>query len=356
MNTVRAGAFPGTGGEPEPSRAPLLTAVHLVPVAALHPADSPRARTEHPEHLRILAAAEGELPPIVVHRESMRVVDGTHRLRAAVLRGRTEVEVRFFDGGAEDAFVYAVEANTRHGLPLSLAERQAAAARILASHPHWADRAIASVSGLSAHTVAALRRSAPGPDAPAGRLGRDGRVRPLSTAQGRREAGRLLAASPDVSLREIAKRTGLSPATVRDVRDRVRRGEDPVPERLRGGDGGRAEEPGREPGPWVRAVPSPAPVPAAAQTPAPAPEEELAAAYQNLCRDPALRHTESGRVLLRLLSALTLPPAQWQTLADGVPVHRAGAVAELASEYARVWQEFAERARRGEERSRRDPQ
>ncbi|MFC8174158.1 ParB/RepB/Spo0J family partition protein [Streptomyces sp. NPDC057242] len=352
MNTVRAGAFPGAGEEPEPSRAPLLTAVHLVPVAALQPADSPRARAEHPEHLRILAAAEGELPPIVVHRESMRVVDGTHRLRAAVLRGRTEVEVRFFDGGAEDAFVYAVEANTRHGLPLSLAERQAAAARILASHPHWADRAIASVSGLSAHTVAALRRSAPGPDAPAGRLGRDGRVRPLSTAQGRREAGRLLAASPDVSLREIAKRTGLSPATVRDVRDRVRRGDDPVPERLRGGDGGRPQEPWRAAGPPVRAVPEPLP----ASAPSPAPEEELAAAYQNLCRDPALRHTESGRVLLRLLSALTLPPAQWQNLADGVPVHRANAVAELASEYARVWQEFAERARRGEERSRRGPQ
>jgi ParB-like chromosome segregation protein Spo0J len=332
MKTVRSVMPAGGASHPEPPPARRLTAVHLVPVAALRDADSPRACPENPEHLQLLAAAESSLPPIVVHRATMRVIDGTHRLKAAKLRGRTEIEVQFFDGSEADAFVYAVETNTRHGLPLTLAERSAAAERILRSHPHWADRAIASVTGLSAHTVTGLRRgAAAGRDAvsPPVRLGRDGRVRPLSTAQGRREAERLLLSSPQVSLREIARRTGISPATVRDVRDRLLRGDDPVPERMR------AEERGARPAPRRSSPP----------VRRPAPERDVTAVYQNLCQDPALRHSEKGRLLLRLLSALALPDTEWRSIADEIPAHRADAVAELATEYARLWREFADRAR-----------
>ncbi|MFE3864712.1 ParB/RepB/Spo0J family partition protein [Streptomyces goshikiensis] len=352
MTTARAGS-PVNHESPEPSRPQRLTSVHLVPISALQPADSPRALTEHAEHLRALAVSENRLPPIVVHRPSMRVVDGMHRLRAALLRGRTEIEVQFLDGSAEDAFVYSVQSNTRHGLPLTLSERTAAAVRILQTHGHWADRAIASVAGLSAHTVAALRRGVPGAvQAPAeGRLGRDGKVRPLSTAQGRREAQRLLADPARVSLREIAKRTGLSPATVRDVRQRMQRGEDPVPERQRVGERKqrqqrqqqhqkqqeqqqqqlRQQRPAAPKRGHVRLVPPP--------------ERELTVAYQKLCQDPTLRHSETGRTLLRLLSALTLPAGDWRTMAEGVPAHRAETVAELATEYARFWREFADLAR-----------
>ncbi|WAX81238.1 ParB and winged helix-turn-helix domain-containing protein [Streptomyces sp. KMM 9044] len=338
MNTVRSTRVPGKASHPEPLSAPRLTAVRLVPVAALREGDSPRACTDNPEHLQMLAAAESSLPPIVVHRATMRVIDGMHRLRAAVLRGRTEIEVQFFDGSEEDAFVFAVESNTRHGLALTFAERSAAAVRILRSHPHWADRAIASVTGLSAHTVTGLRRggAVDREASPPVRLGRDGRVRPLNTAHGRREAGRLLMSSPDVSLREIARRTGISPATVRDVRDRVLRGLDPVPERMRAD--------ARPVRPAPRQLPQ-------RETPArgaaPAPDRDLTAVYQNLCQDPALRHSEKGRLLLRLLSALALPVTEWRSIADEVPAHRAGAVADLATEYARLWREFADRARAG---------
>ncbi|MFC7729983.1 hypothetical protein [Actinomadura keratinilytica] len=69
------------------------------------------------------------LPPILVHRRTMRVVDGMHRLRAARLQGRCEIGVRFVDGPDADVFVAAVRANIGHGLPLSLADREAAAAR-----------------------------------------------------------------------------------------------------------------------------------------------------------------------------------------------------------------------------------
>src|SRR5690349_6262411 len=77
--------------------------------------DTPRRSGESLEHVRRLAESEDELPPIVVHRPTMRVIDGMHRLRAAELRGQQEIEVRFFDGDEASSFVLAVRANIAHG-------------------------------------------------------------------------------------------------------------------------------------------------------------------------------------------------------------------------------------------------
>jgi hypothetical protein len=81
-------------------------------------------------HARMLAEAEGDLPSVVLHRATMCVIDGMHRLRAAELRGDKTIAVRFFDGDDDAAFVLAVQANIAHGLPLSFADREAAAVRI----------------------------------------------------------------------------------------------------------------------------------------------------------------------------------------------------------------------------------
>ncbi|HEY1620466.1 MAG TPA: ParB/RepB/Spo0J family partition protein, partial [Streptosporangiaceae bacterium] len=123
-----------------------------VPVAALLVGDSPRLQGESNEHIRMLAATDAQLPPILVHRPTMQVVDGMHRLRAALLRGQPTISVRFLDGSAEDAFISAVQANIEHGLPLTLADREAAADRIIATHPWRSDRWIATVTGLAAST------------------------------------------------------------------------------------------------------------------------------------------------------------------------------------------------------------
>ncbi|MEU5160252.1 ParB/RepB/Spo0J family partition protein [Streptomyces sp. NPDC020875] len=326
------------------------TAASPVPLSVLRPADSPRTDPENAEHLRALMAAEEALPPIVVHRPTMRIVDGTYRLRAAELRQREEIQARFLDCTADEAFLYAVEANTRHGLPLTFAERTAAAERVLLTRPHWSDRAIAAVTGLSPHTVASLRRDAdPGTDSPgtasSERLGRDGRVRPLSTAGARREAQRLLAGSPGSSLREIARRTGLAPATVRDVRNRMLRGEDPVPARQRAGE--RHLRDRTEPG----AAPEPPAVRdrngegGAGAGGGDRGGQDPADVYRRLCGDPAMRQSETGRLLLRLLSALALSTAHWQGLATELPPHRVDTVTGLALENARVWDSFARRAR-----------
>src|SRR5579859_6633506 len=100
-----------------------------LPIASLLPGDCLRLSGTDKAHVKRLAEAWGELPPIVVHWPTMRVIDGMHRVRAAVHNGKEQIEAEFFDGSVEAAFVRAVELNTAHGLPLTLAERKLATAR-----------------------------------------------------------------------------------------------------------------------------------------------------------------------------------------------------------------------------------
>ncbi|MET9296416.1 ParB/RepB/Spo0J family partition protein [Streptomyces sp. NPDC003077] len=344
-----------------------LSEVHRLPVAALLPSDSPRHQTESPEYARLLADTGAELPPIIVHRATMRIVDGTHRVHAARLRGQAEIDARFFEGAAEDAFVLAVESNVRHGLPLSLPERTAAAVRILRSHPQWSDRAIASATGLSAKTVAAQRqKTGRGPAGMSARIGRDGRARPLSSAEGRRLAGRLIVEFPEASLRVIARMAGISPGTVRDVRARLSRGEDIVPPRQRAGElvavarsavspassGGRRTAAARASVPESSLEPEADPAagtgasgaavaPAASVRAAGGDGFDASAAFRSLCRDPSIRLTEAGRTLLRMMDPHVTDRGRWERAARSVPAHRARAVAALARECARQWERFA---------------
>ncbi|MET8827959.1 ParB N-terminal domain-containing protein [Streptomyces sp. NPDC004610] len=284
------------------------------------------------------------LPPIIVHRASMRVIDGMHRLRAAQLRGRTTIAVTFYDGTEEDAFVLAVESNVRHGLPMSLPDRKRAATRIIATHPQWSDRKIASVTGTSPGTVGDLRRAAEAGSEAVNvpRVGRDGRVRPVDMAERRRRAGELISANPDLSLRQIARAAGISPETARDVRNRLSRGEEPLlPPRPRAV---RAEP--RDD--LLKVVPQTACAEQAARhDPAAAsPFAEDLSAVNRLKADPALRLNETGRQLLRLLSVHMLPADEWEGIIGTVPPYWGGTVAHLARECAHIWEEVASRVER----------
>ena len=306
-----------------------LSDVHTVPTALLVEAgDSPRSDGVNLEHVRLLAEVDAPLPPIIVHRRTMRVIDGVHRLRAAALRGADRVAVRFFDGDEQDAFVLAVELNVTHGLPLSAAERSAAAVRILRSHPDWSDRAIAAVAGISAKTVRGLRHVTADAGQVASRLGRDGRIRPVSSAEGRLRAAELMARNPEISLRAVARETGVSPGTVRDVRERLNRGEDVVPPRQRA----TCET-------TAAAAQAPVPVPV---RPQPAPEPPPVS-VRMLVNDPSLRLSRDGRYLLHLLATHQIPEQAGDRLVASVPPHAVAGVSELARRCARAWQEFAER-------------
>ncbi|MEU9072184.1 ParB/RepB/Spo0J family partition protein [Streptomyces sp. NPDC048109] len=384
-----AGTEPSTAPPPaapagtEEWSRPTLSPVEMISISTLRPpAHSPRAEGEDPEHARILADSDADLPPIIVHRASMRVIDGMHRLRAASLRQEIDIPVRFFEGPEEEAYILGVAENTRHGRPLSSTERTAAALRILRSHPLWSNRAISAVAGISPKTVATLR-SADGAIPEAGaRLGRDGRVRPLDASSGRRRAGELIAANPNASLRQIAEAAGISTGTVRDVRDRLRRGEDPVPFRPRPGiprtkkhtlekengnllkwQSTRESEPRRATPlrsadvrlaerPSEPAELRPAQQRSGVRWPA---EQDPASAHANpahgvgrsrlidtLSRDPSLRYSEEGRHLLRLLATHMVPEHRREELARRVPPHCAQAVSIAARECAAAWARFAE--------------
>jgi hypothetical protein len=155
-----------------------ISEIAAVPISSLASGISPRSNGESKAHIAQLAEVESALPPLLVDRRTMQVIDGMHRLRAAMLQGRQTIEVTFFEGTAADAFLRAVEANVRHGLPLSFADRKAAAARIISSHPHLSDRALAESTGLSAKLIARIRRSTESVPRLNARVGKDGRTRP----------------------------------------------------------------------------------------------------------------------------------------------------------------------------------
>jgi ParB-like chromosome segregation protein Spo0J len=292
-----------------------------VAISTLRPGRSPRSEGVEQEHVFRLAGSEAPLPPLLVDRE-LRVIDGMHRLLAALLQGRTTIEVELFEGSDEDAFLLAVSRNVVHGLPLSQVDRRAAAGRILRSHPQMSDRAIARIAGLSSRTVVSLRAGTAGGLAQSGtRVGRDGRARPLDATQGRLRAARILKDRPDASLREIARLAGTSPATVSDVRRRLAAGDSVVP---LGDDGGRT---GGERPPLERKARG-GPV-------------DPASVLEKLVRDPALRHKEEGRHLLRLLRLNAMAAEEWAYLSEVVPAHCGDLVAVLARQYAETWRGFA---------------
>ncbi|MFE2428518.1 ParB/RepB/Spo0J family partition protein [Streptomyces sp. NPDC059373] len=301
-------------------------------------ADSPRLSGVSPEHVETLAAAQTQLPPITVHRATMRVIDGFHRLKAARLRGEDKVAVRFFDGDEAEAFVLAVTLNVAHGLPLALADRKCAAERIIVSHPQWSDRRVASVTGISPGTVAEIRRRIiRKPQSGDSRVGQDGRVRPIDGSAGRRLAGELLTQNPGLSLRQVARAAAISPETVRDVRNRLRNGEDLLPAQRKKESvisDGNVLARRREFGVLELAKPSPG-------GHRKVPVRDRAAVVKRLKADPALRLTESGRNLLRLLTLHTLRKEEWDAIINSVPLHCRDVVADLARQFADLWRDFA---------------
>ncbi|AKL71164.1 ParB/RepB/Spo0J family partition protein (plasmid) [Streptomyces goshikiensis] len=343
-----------------------------VRIDSLLAADSPRLDGMNEQHVRRLAGMFPALPPLLVHRTTLRVVDGMHRLAAARALGLRSVEVRYFDGTPEEGFLRSVSANVAHGLPLTVADRKAAAARILGSHPELSDRAVAAHVGVDPKTVAAIRRGSTEENPQSNlRVGMDGRAHPLDRTAERLRAAELMTRRPDLPLRAIVKETGISLGTAHDVRQRLLRGEEPIPRgrRTAGSTPGSApaSAAGR-PGANAAAPLGPRPPAVAAARPAPPPPDPVRAyppdparaqgpyaaqglsgrsrasleALGRLVRDPSLRHSESGRQFLRWLNTHFVVDDAWRQQADAVPPHCTDAVAELALQCSRTWQRFAE--------------
>lgn len=297
----------------------------------LHTADSPRLNGTDPNHVRRLAEVTESLPPIIVHYPSMQIIDGMHRVAAARVNYSEEIQARYFHGDWADGFLLAVRTNVVHGLPLTQDDRQAAARRIIHSHPQLSDRSIARAAGLAAKTVARIRRISdePSPDT---RIGQDGKLRPLSTADGRRIASRLIATRPNASLREIAKEAGISVGTVRDVRTRLQSGRDPVPTQHAGPSQPASSHAGAPGALGARGNRTHQ----AAEQPV-----DVNRLMERLSHDPSLRYTESGRLMLRWLAKHLVALPQIGEIIEGIPPHCGILVAKIARAYAYAWNSLA---------------
>jgi ParB-like chromosome segregation protein Spo0J len=315
-----------------------------IQISLLTPGVQLRADGIDPAHVRVLAdAAESvRLPAILVQRNSLRVIDGKHRVEVANLRGESVISARIVDCTDAEALVLAIKSNTLHGLPLSRADRNSGAERVLAAHPDWSDRAVACVTGLSAKSVASLRNSADDARFSGKRLGRDGKRHPVMPTEGRRRAAEFMLAHPEASLRQIAREADVSLGTAHVVREKIRCGGDSV-----------SSASGRQAGPRGRAsaqaseeaavVPVSPIRPSAVAPGRGGRSRRWSAIAAKLASDPSLRYTEGGRTFLRWMTGHCLQEDEWEEFVDTIPQHWLPEIVKIAVSMSEEWGQFAQK-------------
>ncbi|MBT4818826.1 MAG: ParB N-terminal domain-containing protein [Lentisphaerae bacterium] len=101
-------------------------------------------------------------PPVVVfHSEGTYVLaDGFHRIAAAELAGLEEIESEVREGSRRDAILFALDANSKHGLNWTNADKRRAVTLLLEDEEwsKWSTRVIAGRCGVSHTLVSNLRR------------------------------------------------------------------------------------------------------------------------------------------------------------------------------------------------------
>ena len=314
-------------------------------------------------HLSTLEAVE----PVLVERATMRVVDGRHRIAAAARQGRATVAARFVEGSSDELYRLAVVLNASHGVPMTLPDRRAAATSLLRRDPARSDRSIALDVGLAAATVARLRRSSTAQGEHLNvRRGRDGRWRAASVEAGKAHARSLITEHPELTLREVARLSGVSLGTACKVRAAVLRAEPqpghcpaPPPRVSSGPRGTGRVDASTGSGPSSPATSPPAGDPAAGpaggstggSTGGPAggpagarrhaahvgPDPEAMRLLARLVRDPALCRTERGREVLARLRGLVLQPEDGERFAHAVPPHQLLETITILRASARSW-------------------
>ena len=156
-------------------RLPESSLVIEVPLRELREGVSPRLDGLSEQHIQeMLGCGVDGLPPLTVHRGTMTVIDGLHRLRALRAMNEPTAKVRFVEADPDQLFMWAVSANIRHGLPLTIRDKKCAAERMIANFPRMSDRAIGRVTGLSPKTVGRLRPTEENPQLTG--IGQDGKV------------------------------------------------------------------------------------------------------------------------------------------------------------------------------------
>jgi hypothetical protein len=149
----------------------------LISDLVLDPAAQPRSRIDDAtvEEYREAAAAGAKFtPPVVAFDDGDRlwVGDGFHRVLATRAAGLEVIEAEVRPGTRRDAVLYSCGANAFHGLKRSPADKRRAVATLLrdAEWGLWSDREVARRAGVSPTYVGEVRRELP-PDDPRGQSG-----------------------------------------------------------------------------------------------------------------------------------------------------------------------------------------
>jgi ParB-like chromosome segregation protein Spo0J len=314
-----------------------------IDVNKLEKGNSPRLGGESGSHVQALAQVIDLTPPILVHQSTMRVIDGMHRLRAAMLIGRPTVRAMLVDCSESEILVLAVQENARHGLPLSLRDREAAALRLLISETSWSDRMVARTVGLSPGMVARIRERSTAGSGQSNRVGMDGRVRPVDLTEGRRRAADFLADNPEASVREIAKAANISLSTAHDVRKRIAQNQDPIPLRPSKAtpestaDGNKTSKASRtadaEDNSNPRSLPN--------RDKAYSTDVDWGELRNFIVKDPTIKYKQSGRELVKWLDRHWIELAEIDQHIDAVPAHLAHHIALVAERLAGEWKLIA---------------
>jgi hypothetical protein len=106
-----------------------------------------------------------EFPPLVVfdNGDKLFIADGFLRDAAAERASIEELPCEVRRGTRRDAQLFAIQANGRHGKPLTRTDRQLAVERLLADPEwsRWSDRVIGKLAGVSHSVVNKARRRRP---------------------------------------------------------------------------------------------------------------------------------------------------------------------------------------------------
>lgn len=179
----------------------------------IDPDIQPRVGGLDADHVRALEENPESWPPLVVVARGSGYVllDGFHRSAAAQNLGLASVGVRVVPTPPDgDLHALAFALNAAHGRPLTLADRRAFAARLLRAEPEVSNMEVSARTALSPTTVQKIREELEaGDEIPSvgSRIGRDGSRHPV------RQPGEL----PDVGLVDSAKNL-ISPAERRNQR------------------------------------------------------------------------------------------------------------------------------------------
>jgi hypothetical protein len=100
-----------------------------------------------------------ELPPIIVQKDTFRLIDGAHRLNASYEPDAQTDHVRVIerDVKAKDLAEEAYRANAHHGRPLTMAEKTDFARLLFAKYPNKPVSDIAKESGIGRALASKIR-------------------------------------------------------------------------------------------------------------------------------------------------------------------------------------------------------